>query len=68
MHSGCHYDRASDAMQGLPLGYEFGHGCRPIQSKGDSLLGLAQPQDGIQSSVKQMVKVVRVLGCAGNIY
>ncbi len=46
-----------------PLGDELGHRGRAIQSKGDSLLGLAQPQNSVQPSVQQVVEIVLVLSC-----
>ena len=46
-----------------PLGDELGHGRGAVQGKGDSLLGLAQPQDGVKPSVQQVVEVVLVLCC-----
>ena len=50
-------------MMCLPLRDELRQGRRPIKSKGNCLAGLAQPENGIQAGVEEVVEVILVFGC-----
>ena len=50
-------------MMGLPLRDELRQGRRPIKGKGNCLAGLAQPENGIQAGVEEVMEVILVFGC-----